>query len=100
MDQHPYGPLIRIVMIAYGADHQQWPLGNQWNRATHDENRKISGKDVPISCGHVNGGEPLMIMLKKILVIYHGKSDFDENTKWVLKLYSPVGASVTPYHQA
>ena len=63
----------------------KWPLGNQWNRAAGDGHWKTSGKDVPIFCGRVNGGEPLMIGSKKTLVFYHGKSDFGENTEWVMQ---------------
>lgn len=75
----------------------KWPLGNQWNRAAGDGHWKTSGKDVPIFCGRVNGGEPLMIGSKKTLVFYHGKSDFGENTEWVMQEYSLVGAGLTPY---
>ncbi|PUZ44831.1 hypothetical protein GQ55_8G161500 [Panicum hallii var. hallii] len=75
----------------------KWPLGNQWNRAAGDGHWKTSGKDVPIFCSRVNGGEPLMIGSKKTLVFYHGKSDFGENTEWVMQEYSLVGAGLTPY---
>jgi hypothetical protein len=75
----------------------KWPIGNQWNRAAGDGHWKTSGKDVPIFCGRVNGGEPLMIGSKKTLVFYHGKSDFGENTEWVMQEYSLVGAGLTPY---
>ena len=38
-----------------------------------------------------------MIGSKKTLVFYHGKSDFGENTEWVMQEYSLVGAGLTPY---
>ena len=75
----------------------KWPLGNQWNRAAGDGYWKTSGKDVSIFCRPLNGGEPLMIGSKKTLVFYHGKSDFGENTEWVMQEYSLVGAGLTPY---
>ncbi|CAL4993236.1 unnamed protein product [Urochloa decumbens] len=76
----------------------KWPLGSQWNRAAGDGYWKTSGKDVPIfSCG-VNGGEPLMIGLKRTLVFYHGKSGAGENTEWVMQEYRLAGAGLRPYH--
>ncbi|CAL4981206.1 unnamed protein product [Urochloa decumbens] len=75
----------------------KWPLGSQWNRTAGDGYWKTSGKDVPIfSCG-VNGGEPLMIGLKRTLVFYHGKSGAGENTEWVMQEYRLAGAGLRPY---
>ncbi|CAL4988043.1 unnamed protein product [Urochloa decumbens] len=75
----------------------KWPLGNQWNRGAGHGYWKTSGKDVPIFSRSVNGGDPLMIGLKRTLVFYHGKSGIGENTEWVTQEYRLAGAGLATF---